>query len=162
MHGGFALNVASWAVFVGFALPLAIIDVREHRLPNRLLVFAVPAGLAVLGVTVGLAGDWSALLRIFTSSAFTFLGLLALALVSRGALGMGDVKLGLFTGAYLGWLGWEASLWGTVLGLSLAGVYATALLIAGRAHRRTPIPLGPFLLAGVAALGLVAVLPTLA
>ena len=144
----------AWLVFLGFAIPLAVIDAREHRLPNHLLRLAIPAGLLVLTLTVAVAGRWSALVPILVGSAVTFLGLLVLALVSRGALGMGDVKLGLFTGAYLGWIGWGAILWGTVLGLVLAGCYATGLLLLRRATRHTPIPLGPFLLGAVAILGL--------
>ena len=69
-------------------------------------------------------------------------------------MGMGDVKLGLFTGAYLGWLGWGAIAWGTILGMMTAGVFAMALLIMKRADRRTPIPLGPFLLGAVGVLGI--------
>jgi leader peptidase (prepilin peptidase)/N-methyltransferase len=144
----------AWLVFFGFAIPLAVTDARQHRLPNRILLLAIPAGLLVLTLTVAVAGDWPALVPILVGGAGTFLGLLVLALISRGALGMGDVKLGLFTGAYLGWIGWGAILWGTVLGLVLAGCYATVLLLLRRAHRQTPIPLGPFLLSAVAILGL--------
>lgn len=148
------MAILAWLVFVGFAVPLAVVDARQHRLPNRILLLAVPAGLAALALTAGVTGDWVAVPRILSGSILTCLGLLVFALISRGAMGMGDVKLGLFTGAYLGWLGWGAIAWGTILGMMTAGVFAMALLIMKRADRRTPIPLGPFLLGAVGVLGI--------
>ncbi len=149
------MSVLPWIVFLAFALPLGWIDAREHRLPNRLVLLAVPCAALAMSATAALTGNWHSMLHAVLGSLVTFAALLALALASRGALGMGDVKLGLFTGLYLGWLGWWAVFWGTVLGFVLGAGWAAVLLIGGRANRGTPIPLGPFLLGAVAIVGLI-------
>ena len=145
-----------WAVFVAFGLPLAVIDARTHRLPNRLLLAAVPSAVAAVAVHAAVTQQWEVLGRAVIGAAIACLGLLVLAAISRGALGMGDVKLGLFLGVVLGWLGWWAVLWGLLLGFMLAGVYAVGLLMLGRATRHSAIPLGPFLLGAVPLLPILA------
>lgn len=115
------------------------VDLRVHRLPNRLLGAA-----AVLVVTRAvLVGAWSAL----GVSAGLGLALLVLALARTG-LGMGDVKLEAVLGTWLGTSGPWTAVQGLVGGLVIGGVVALALLMAGRAGRRTAIALGPSLLAG--------------
>jgi leader peptidase (prepilin peptidase)/N-methyltransferase len=75
-------------------------------------------------------------------------GYFALAKAYPGGLGLGDVKLAGLLGLYLGWLGWRPVLVGTFAGFLLGGLLGVALLAARRAHRRTAIPFGPFMLAG--------------
>ncbi|WP_315503698.1 A24 family peptidase [Actinomyces radicidentis] len=115
------------------------VDLRVHRLPNRLLGAA-----AVLVVTRAvLAGAWSALV------VGTGLGLVLLVLaLARTGLGMGDVKLEAVLGTWLGTSGPWTAVQGLVGGLVIGGVVALALVMAGRAGRRTAIALGPSLLAG--------------
>lgn len=67
---------------------------------------------------------------------------LLIALVSRGGMGWGDVKLaaliGLATGFPLVFLA-------VIMGAILGGIVAVALMIAGKRKRREAIPFGPFL-----------------
>jgi leader peptidase (prepilin peptidase)/N-methyltransferase len=63
-------------------------------------------------------------------------------------MGMGDVKLSGPLGALLGWVSWDATLWGTLIGFVLAAVTGVALMVARRAGRKTALPFGPFMLAG--------------
>lgn len=115
------------------------VDLRAHRLPNRLLG---AAGVLVVALAV-LAGAWSALLV----GAGLGLALLLLALARTG-LGLGDVKLEAVLGTWLGvWGPWTA-VQGLLAGLVIGGAVALALVLAGRADRRTAIALGPSLLAG--------------
>jgi leader peptidase (prepilin peptidase)/N-methyltransferase len=71
-----------------------------------------------------------------------FVIFLLIALVSRGGMGWGDVKLaaliGLATGFPLVFLA-------VIMGAILGGIVAVALLIARRRKRREMIPFGPFL-----------------
>jgi len=93
-----------------------------------------------------LEGQWGAYGRSWASAAILLVIYGLLALASPAGLGMGDVKLAGFIGLMLGWESWSAPLWGTALAFILGGVISAALLIAGRAGRRTEIPFGPSML----------------
>lgn len=64
------------------------------------------------------------------------------------------MKLGLSTGAALGWLagggaGIGFALLGTAVGFVLFALTGVVLLLTGRADKRTDIAFGPFMVAGV-------------
>ena len=70
---------------------------------------------------------------------------LVLALVYPAGLGMGDVKLAAFLGAWLGWDAFVGLFVGTLLGMLPALVI---LVSRGSAGRRTTLPYVPALAAG--------------
>jgi leader peptidase (prepilin peptidase)/N-methyltransferase len=126
---------------------LAIIDSREHRLPNAIIY---PLGIVTIGLTVALAiatGQPAQLLLAPLSGlalgAFYFLlGLL-------GAVGFGDVKLAIIIGISLSWFDWPALVAATVLAYVLAIPHAVVLAI--RKHSRgltVRLPFGPYMIAG--------------
>jgi len=67
------------------------------------------------------------------------------ALVSRGGMGGGDIKLIAMFGAFLGWKNCLVTIFCGVLLGSLVGV---TLLVLRRKGRKDPIPFGPFLCIG--------------
>ena len=71
-------------------------------------------------------------------------------LTAGRGMGLGDVALAPVLGLALGRLGWGAGLLG---GFVVGAVVGMALIVGGRAGRRTRVPHGPFMLAG-AALGM--------
>lgn len=74
-----------------------------------------------------------------------------LRFLSHGGLGMGDVKLAIPLGL---WLGWEDLLLCLLLASAAGLVYGGWLFIGGRLQRQSPLPFGPFLALGaVAAFG---------
>jgi len=128
---------------------LAGIDIREHRLPNRLVVPAILAGiLSCVGEWI-VAGD-PPIVPLVTGAGYpAFL----LMLRVTGGMGMGDVKLG----AALGLASWNVSIavLSPVIAFLVGGLVAVALLAAGRRGHR--IAFGPYLLGGYwVALALVA------
>ena len=120
---------------------LWLADVREHRLPNRLvlpnLVLAMLAALAA-----GALGDGTPLLAGLVTGAV----LVALSLV--GGLGMGDAKLGAALAPTLGALGVEPLLLALLLALLGGGAVSLIGLAARRLRRGQAIAFGPFLLVG--------------
>lgn len=72
---------------------------------------------------------------------------LILALLPSG-LGMGDVKLCALIGLWLGPLGWDVALSGSLAGVILAGMSALVLMAARVVGRRQMIAMGPHLIAG--------------
>lgn len=135
---------AFWT-FAVIGTGLAIIDIRQRRLPHLLTGAATIAATLFFSATAIVDRAQDSLLRAAISGIVAAMILLAVALALPGQLGLGDVA---FTGATtftLGWLSWPAAAFGLVLGLSLQAVVGAAL------RRRDPgatHPLGPALLAG--------------
>ncbi|MBX3194706.1 MAG: prepilin peptidase [Microbacteriaceae bacterium] len=134
---------------------LARVDLREHRLPNRMTVPGIVVGLVASGLGValsatpgtGLAGAvlgatrGDALVPLVAALAFGgALGVMALA----GGIGMGDAKLAAFIGLASPAPG--IALAAPVLAFLIGGVAALVVLV--RAGRGARIPFGPALLAG--------------
>ena len=133
------VNLLAGLVFFSLLLILAFIDAKHMLLPNVLTVSGLVSGLlfALFGWTVP-----------FGHSFFGFITgggiLLAISVISKGGMGMGDVKLLAMIGSFLGprnamftlfWASFMGSIWG------LSFLYIT------KKDRKTPIPFGPFLAA---------------
>jgi leader peptidase (prepilin peptidase) / N-methyltransferase len=153
---GLSPQTPAFCALAAAGVPLGFIDAREFRLPNVVTLPAYPACLALLGVAApfmaGGAGRFTHAL-IGMAAAVAFFGVLAL--VSPSGIGLGDVKLAGPLGAYLGWLGATAFAAGLLAGFVLAAAAGLLLVAAGKATRRSQLPLGPFLIA--ATLGVVLV-----
>lgn len=146
---------AGWSAllpaFVALALlgtPLALIDYRHHRLPNRLVYPAAVAGLVLLAVAAAIREEWTDYLRSIEAGAVVYAVLFALLFLAPRSFGWGDVRLGGVLGLYLGYHGWVIVYFGIFGGFVLGTIVAIALLATGRANRKTPIAFGPMLLLG--------------
>lgn len=142
---------AELPVFVCFgvvALLLAVIDLRQQLLPNRVLLPGGLLTLALLVVAAALDDAWPDLLRALLAGGASFAVLLGMALLVPTGLGMGDVKLAALLGLVLGWFSWDAVLLGFFLGFVVQAVLALVLLAVRRAGRDTELPFGPALLTG--------------
>ena len=141
------LITAAWLVFVPAAVALASIDLSLKRLPDLLTLPAAALTLVLLALDASMRGS-GMLATTLGASVVLFLVYLVMHLVTRGGMGMGDVKLALSLGALLGVLGVGAVLVGTLLAFVLGGLVSTVLLATGRANRKSTIPFGPFMLLG--------------
>lgn len=137
--GASAWDLLAVAALGAVAPELIRVDLREHRLPNPLILIAATGGLAAaLGRLATGAPTVVPLVAALTVGA----GLLVLSLL--GGLGMGDVKLGLAIG-----LASPSALVAVSAPLAaflLGGIGAVVALLRHGAGRR--IAFGPFLLAG--------------
>ena len=146
------MPVAAWLVFVGFAVPLAAVDLRQHRLPNVLVgPFAVSV-VVVLGLSAATTGAWQAFARALIAG----IGVAAIAVVCAGFgwWGMGDAKVSFPIACMLGWLGWGAVWAGVMVAFTLAGVVGVLWIAMRRRSWSTALPFGPFLFIGVVASGI--------
>lgn len=117
----------------------ALVDVRERRIPNR-IVLPAAAACALLAAIAGQGA-----LRAVAAPLLLTTGLLALALMRPGAFGMGDVKASLLITLALGHTATVA----IMLGLALAALTGIALITRhGSAALRRALPLAPFLTIG--------------
>jgi leader peptidase (prepilin peptidase)/N-methyltransferase len=131
--------VARLAILGAALGQLALHDLRERRIPNRIVL---PATLicAALSLADGLYARTSLLV-----AAGLVVLLLTISLASPAALGMGDVKLALLLLCALGGLASTALL----LTLQLYALVALLLLIRrGRAALGGTLPLAPITAAG--------------
>ena len=152
--GWFAGEVGEWwllpavVVFGGVTLALTLIDLDHQLIPNRVLFPGMALAAALLvGGAVG-AGSGGELVRGLIAAGVYFVLLLAVALVARGGLGMGDVKLALLLGLFLGFVGWNALTVGFVLAVLLGGVASVLVLLFTEKGRDSKFAYGPYLVAG--------------
>jgi leader peptidase (prepilin peptidase) / N-methyltransferase len=138
LDGAEPLVLARLAICGAALAGAAAYDLRERRIPNRIVV---PAAILCLGLTL-LSG---VRLATLTAGLAIVAALLALSLARPAALGMGDVKLALLIVVGLDGQAPRA----LALALVLAAFASIALLVRdGRAAAKTALPLAPFLAAG--------------
>lgn len=143
-----AIELVAFLVLTGVSIALALIDLDTKRLPNVIVVPSLLAGILLLGVAALVRGDLTALAGAAIGGAGLFVLYLALAVFSRGGMGMGDVKLAAVLGLYLGFLGWGNLLVGAFAAFVFGGVFGLALMLIRRAGRKSQIPFGPWMIAG--------------
>jgi prepilin signal peptidase PulO-like enzyme (type II secretory pathway) len=132
----FGLTPRFWCLvplLIALAL-IIVLDFQTKVIPN---VLTLPGILYALVVAAFMESPsiWQAVLGALAGGGIVFL----LAVVSRGAIGGGDIKLMAMLGAALGWRGALA-----VLAFSqvAASLIALSLIITGRAGRRDLLPVG--------------------
>lgn len=135
------------AVLLAVLGVVTVTDLESRRIPN-----AIVGPAAVVGLGIGAIMHPSGLPGQAVAGVATGAFLMLFAVLSRGGLGMGDVKLGLVLGVFLG----RYVVIALVAGLLASGLWGLVLLARhGVARgRKLAIPLGPFLAGG----GAVAVL----
>jgi leader peptidase (prepilin peptidase) / N-methyltransferase len=124
----------------GLLLAISLIDLQTRRIPNA-LVLAVLAWAGIQVAWLGEPAPPAAILGLLEGGAV----FLILALIRRGAMGAGDVKLAAALGAMLG-----APLVceGLTLGVLAAAAAAVFLLVTRRAGRKDYMAYGPYLCLG--------------
>ncbi|HST46688.1 prepilin peptidase [Jatrophihabitans sp.] len=143
-------GLPAWLYFTSIAIALAAIDLDCHRLPNAIVLPSYPVLAVLLAGTALAQQDYWPLLRAAIGAVALFGGYFALALAYPKGMGFGDVKLAGLVGAMLGWLSYPALLVGAFAAFLLGGVAGIAVLASRRGTGKTPVPFGPFMLAGVA------------
>jgi leader peptidase (prepilin peptidase)/N-methyltransferase len=144
----FWLVLAAGLYYLFMAVRLSVIDIKHQLLPNRIVFPSVGiAGALLLSASLVML-DGGAAVRTVVGAVVMWAVYVVLRLISPSSMGYGDVKLALVLGLYLGFVGWPAVLWGTVLAFVLGGLWGLALIVSRRGTGKTQIPFGPFMLAG--------------
>ena len=136
---GVSVDALVAAAGCGVLVAVTVTDLERRIIPNRIILPALAAALVVQTLREP-SVEWV----VASAAAGAFF--LALALVYPAGLGMGDVKLAAFLGA---WLGWDV-LFALIVG-SLLGAVGALVVVAGAREagwRKTTLPYGPFLAAG--------------
>ncbi|MFI5802517.1 prepilin peptidase [Streptomyces sp. NPDC051561] len=141
-------ELAVWLLLAPFALLLAVVDRRVHRLPDVLTFPLAGAAVLLLGAAELLPGDGGSWVSALIGGAGLGATYFVLFLVNPNGMGFGDVKLALGIGVALGWYGWPVLFVGALAGFVLGALYGVGLMITRRGGRKTAIPFGPFMLTG--------------
>ena len=108
--GQMATTIVLWLWFIGWAIALARLDIREHRLPNRMVAICFAGCVIATLVHAVVVANVTALV----TPAIASLAAATCFLIGHvtGGIGMGDVKFALVTGWMLGTISWSAVWWG--------------------------------------------------
>jgi leader peptidase (prepilin peptidase)/N-methyltransferase len=131
--------------FILYGFAPVLIDIREHRLPNKLTFRLTVILLSVLVLSSLATGDWSAWLPMCVSVSYICGGYLFLFVMSKNGLGFGDVKFAIPCAATIGWYAptdWLLYLW---ISFGLGAATAIILIGRGKASRASAIAFGPFM-----------------
>lgn len=141
LHGFRLLFLLEWL------LVIALIDLKCYIIQNRVLLVGLAAAVLLLVLQWLLGAHPGALLRDALLGMLLGLAVFGLcALLSRGGMGAGDVKLFALLGLFLGWQGEFNVILFSVLGMALSGI---VLMLMKRKNRRSLLPMGPFALFGM-------------
>lgn len=127
-------------VFYSLLIISGVIDIRTRILPN---VITIPG--MVIGLLFAALG-WSISFKNSLGGIFVGGGILLLiSLLSKGGMGMGDVKFMALIGSFIGPVAAVVALFlASFFGALLGSIY----LFITKKDRKTPIPFGPFLMLG--------------
>lgn len=120
---------------LGALAVVAVVDLTTKTIPDVVTLPSMVYALVLAAVSGGKAGLVGAGLGILVGGGL----LLLLALVTRGGIGGGDIKLVALVGSALGW---KPALIAFALSQLGGGVVLLCLLITGRAERRKTLPIG--------------------
>lgn len=141
----------TWFIFVVAGLALAAIDLEHHRLPNLItlpLALVVAALLLIQSLSDSSFRDFE--ISLISSLTLTTFYLLV-HLLSRGGMGMGDVKFALSIGLITGFGAPLGTYIATMIAFIAGSIIGLALIITKRGGRKTQVPLGPFMYLGAVA-----------
>jgi len=151
---GFSVETAGLILLFSILIPVFFIDLKHMIIPNGLVLTGLVCGAALFLYHVfikpfGLYESalwYIPLIGMFSSSVI----LLIIAIIgliiykNDGAMGMGDVKLFMPIGLFLGW---KLSLLTLVTSVMLGGITSIILLLFKIKDRKSAIPFGPFIIA---------------
>lgn len=132
---GFSMEAAIGWLFSALLIICAFTDIEEGIIPDNITFPGIVVGLGLSFYSIGIKS------AVIGSVLFAGIFFLA-ALLSKGGIGGGDIKLAGVIGAFTGYSGAIITLLISSLG---GGLWALGLLLLGKANRKTAIKYGPFL-----------------
>lgn len=152
----YGISVETLALVYLFSILLAVffIDLKHMIIPNGMVLLGMAGGALIMVYNLFVpfslyqpAQWYTPLIGMVSASGILFLVALVGLLIygNDGAMGMGDVKLFIPIGMFLGW---KLALLSLFIAVMLGGITSIVLLILKVVKRKSAIPFGPFIVAG--------------
>jgi len=145
------IDFVVYAYLMSVLIVVAYIDIDHRIIPDELVAAGLVGGIVLflynLFKTMDIYGDskwWNPLLGAVSSSGILFLIALVSSLIykSDDAMGMGDIKIFVPIGLFLGW---RICLLALILSIIAGGFCGVFLIASGKKRKRDTIPFGPFI-----------------
>ncbi|PYZ93632.1 prepilin peptidase [Salipaludibacillus keqinensis] len=127
-------------VFISLLVIITVSDLETMLIPDKVLLFFLVL-IVILRVVEPLSPWWDSLV----GAGFGFVLFLLLAIVSKGGMGGGDIKLMGVIGLVLGFQGVLLTVF---LSSFIGAVFGVVAIAMKKAKRKNPIPFGPFIAMG--------------
>lgn len=134
--------------FVFIGVLLSIIDTKTQTLPTGTILVGLSVVIPFLTAASLLTGNNPQIQSMLIGS-FATLGFYGLIwLIRPDALGFGDVRLALLTGAVLGWISFGSVIVGVLLTYFIMCAVFLPLMLLGKVTNKTVVPMGPWIILG--------------
>ena len=135
-----------YLILIYVLIVITVIDLDHMIIPDRLVGLGLITGIVAIVVGV-IEIEWQdAFFGALLYGGFLYLvGLVGKIIFQREAMGMGDVKLGIMMGLFLGW---KMSIMSLYISFLVASAVGLTAIITSRLNKRDRIPFGPFLAVG--------------
>lgn len=138
LREGPAVQFAAASIFVLMLIAIFFIDLDHRIVPNAI---SYPGTLIGLLLAIPQGRFLDALITAAAAGVFFLL----IAILSRGGMGGGDIKLAAMMGAFLGW---PSIVFALLVAFTTGAAVGLFLIASGRRSRKDAIPFGPSLAAG--------------
>jgi leader peptidase (prepilin peptidase)/N-methyltransferase len=152
LHWGASARLLPNLFLLAVLVVMSAVDLEHQLIPNRLVFPSLAVSVAAVAVASVVDGTPSSVRYAAVGGVAYFVGLLAAHLANPAGMGLGDVKLALLLGWFVGWSadGFGNALFLVLLALLVASllgsVIGVALLV--RRGRGAHYPFGPWLALG--------------
>lgn len=139
---GLSLDFVFYSIILSILIVISFIDYKHQIIPDGLILLIFIFGIIHKMLLYFVYKENIYLFDSFVGFAVAFIIFLLIAIVSKGAMGGGDIKLI----ASLGFiLGLKRIVLNILLSFIIGAVLSIVLLITGKKGRKDPIPFGPFI-----------------
>ncbi len=126
--------------FVSLLIIITVSDIHYQIIPDKVLLFFLPLFI-ILKIWIPSDPWWDPIAGMLLGFSLLYL----IAVLSKGGMGGGDIKLYAVLGIILGWKGVLLSFF---LASLFGGLFGAIGLVLGKYKRRQAIPFGPFIAMG--------------
>lgn len=146
IYNGSNIINAKLMILISMMWPIAYIDFKEKRIPNKILIIMLIVRAVILIPELALLGNISqTLISMVIATVAVIIACVLCCLIVKGAIGMGDIKLFCVMAIYLGLEG----IWSAIFcSLIVSFVIAVFSLATKRVNRKDNIPFAPAILIG--------------
>ena len=139
---GYSLDFIFYCILSSLLIVIGVVDYKHAIIPNGLVIFGLITGLVyrfILPLSLGLEIQWvDSILGLLIGGGFFLL----VAVVSRGNMGGGDIKLVGMLGFFLGL---KKIIMVTFLSFIIGALFTVPLLAFKKKTKKDMIPFGPFI-----------------